>query len=248
VENRLENPFALMNGSVNVLLADDDPDTLELVKDVFSLAPIYVVHPVSSSSDALSLLKSGKRFPVCILDLGLNDMENDEFYLLRQYAHHCSIIILTGSNSPSKGAVCIQMGARSVMDKGAGFNIRKFFETVNYTALIDIVNSRYSDTNAETLNFATKVLIEKTPRSVTEWAEYMRITDRQLRNLWHTGSGFSSKQVLTLFTIFKQAFRYYTVLNFGTPEEKGDYESTVDIKKQFSYVSAHKNVISFVRS
>jgi DNA-binding NarL/FixJ family response regulator len=244
----LENPFAFINDSVNVLIADDDPNSVELLRDIFALAPIYVVHSVFSSTEALSLLRSGKRFHVLILDLGLNDVENDEFYLLRQYAHHSSVIILTGSDSPTKGAMCIQMGARSVIEKGARFNIRKFFETVNCTSIINIVNARYSDSSAETLNFATKVLIEKMPKSVTEWADCMRITDRQLRNLWHTGLGYSAKQVLALFTILTQTLRYYTVSNFGTSDEKHDFESSVDIKKLLSYYEAHKNIITFIFS
>lgn len=248
MESRLDNPFSFVNNSVNVLVADDDPDSLELLLDIFALAPIYVAHPVSSSTDALSLLRSGKRFHVLILDLGLNDVEKDEFYLLRQYAQHSSIIILTGSTSPSKGATCIQMGARNVIEKGAKFSTRKFIETVNYTSVINIVNSRYSDSSAETLNFATKVLIEKMPKSVTEWADCMRITDRQLRNLWHTGLGYSAKQVLALFTILTQTFRYYTIFNFGTSDEKRDFESAVDIKKLFSYYEAHKNIITFILS
>lgn len=248
MKSSLENPFAFINDSVNVLLVDDDSDASELLRDIFSLAPIYVVHSASSSCDALSLLRSGKRFHVIILDLGLSDVFNDEFYLLRQYAHNSSMIILTGSNSPSKGATCIQMGARSVIEKGAQFNTRKFIETVNFNSVINIVNSRYSNNNAETLNFATKVLFEKMPKSVTEWADCMRITDRQLRNLWHTGSGYSAKQVLVLFTILTQTFRYYTVFNFGTSEEKREFESTVDVKKLFSYYIAHKNIVTFILS
>lgn len=248
MESSLENPFAFINDSVNVLLVDDDPDSSELLRDIFALAPIYVVHSVSSSCNALSILRSGKRFHVLILDLGLDDVENDEFYLLRQYARHSSIIVLTGSNSPSKGATCIQMGARSVIEKGARFNTRKFIETVNYTSIVNVVNARYSDSSAETLNFATKVLIEKMPKSVTEWADYMRITDRQLRNLWHTGLGYSAKQVLAIFTILTQTFRYYTVSNFGTTEEKRDFEGAVDVKKLFSYYVAHKDIITFILS
>jgi hypothetical protein len=76
----------------------------------------------------------------------------------------------------------------------------------------------------------------------------MRITDRQLRNLWHKGSGYSAKQVLALFTILTETFRYYTVFNFGTIEEKCNFEDTVDVKKLFSYYVAHKNILSFILS
>jgi hypothetical protein len=46
----------------------------------------------------------------------MNDIENDEFYILRQYAYHCPIIVLTGSSSPIKGNM-IQLGARAVLER-----------------------------------------------------------------------------------------------------------------------------------
>ncbi len=246
--NNTLTDISFVNGMINLLIVDDNPDILGFLKELFSSLPIYKVHSAANSGDALSILRSGKRFHVCVLDLGLCDIENDEYYLLRLYAHHSSVIVLTGSNSPVKGATCIQLGARSVVEKGVNFNPHKFLELVNNYAIINIVNFRYNDSSGETLNLATRILIEKEPPSVTDWASFMRITDRQLRNLWHNGSGFSAKHILFIFTFLKQVFQYFTLLNYGAPEDKKILLSDQEIKKLRSYYIAHKDIISFILS
>ena len=208
---------------------------------------LYALHSATSNSQGLTFLRSGTRFHVCILDLGINDIENDEFYILRQYARHCSIIVLTGSRSPNKGATCIQLGARAVLEKGASFRGETLFDIINRCALLNIVNHRYNENGGDTLSYATKVLLEKKPQSVTEWADYMRITDRQLRNLWHTCSGFSAKHVLFLYGLLSHAFEYYSIQLFGTPEARKSMESGID-QKYSSYFQKNKEVISFLLS
>lgn len=159
------------------------------------------------------------------------------------------MIVLTGSSSPSKGATCIQLGARGVIEKGADLNVRNFLEFANHNALINIINHRYtSNTTCDTLSFATKTLLEKKPQSVTEWAELMKITDRQLRNLWHTSSGFSAKHVLTIFTFFNHAFHYFTMFHYGSNEEKMALQSTYNLNKLHTYFDTHKEIISFILS
>lgn len=173
------------------------------------------------------------------------DVENDEFYLLRHYANHCSIIVLTGSSSPRKGATCIQLGARAVIDKGALFNNRVFFTTLCSATITNIVNHRYNGNAGDTLNLATKILFEKKPESVTAWADLMRITDRQLRNLWHAGSGFGAKQVLFLYQLFYSASRYYDAMLFGDSKEQECAERLV-VPRLASYFNAHKEIITFL--
>lgn len=247
--NSSKDLFHFAKGIINLLIVDDNSDFIIFLKELFSFIPLYAVHSSMTCGDALLLLKSGKRFHLCILDLGIIDVDNDEFYLLRQYAHYCSIIVLTGSDSPSKGAACIQLGAREVIEKGADINVRSFLEIVNYNAIINIINQRYmGNTACDTLSFATKILLEKKPQSVTEWAEQMRISDRQLRNLWHTGSGFSAKHVITMFTFFTQAFHYFLTCIYGTNEEKMALQSTVNLSKLKTYFDAHKEIISFILS
>lgn len=237
-----------ITGLINLLVVDDDHSLLGLVKDIFSSIPLYTIHSATSYGEAFQLLRSGKRFHVCILDLGIYDIDNDEYILLKQYAHHCSIIILTGSRSPAKGAMCIQLGARAVIEKGADLKIFDLVEAVNINALINIVNFRYHYNSGETLSLATKILFEKKPKSVTAWADFMRISDRQLRNLWHANSGFSAKHILFLFNFLLQIFQYYTLYNFGSGEQKKDLRLFDDFDKNLNYFIKNREIFLFIIS
>ena len=224
---------------LNILIVEDDPLSRTLLCELLEPASCYAVHTATTNGKALELLRSGKRFHACIIDLGINDVEDDEFYLLRHYARHSSIIVLTGSPSPQKGAACIQLGARAVFEKGTTFNGRLFFQHLNRMVLINVVNHRFNEWSGDTLNLATRTLFETNPRSVTDWAESMRITDRQLRNLWHSGLGFGAKHVLFLYNCLKNAFNYYENVLFEN--HRGERRSTPVTNQRHLAVYFQKN-------
>ena len=240
-----ENPFSFINDMLNLLIVDDTPSERNILSHLLEPATCYSLHFAGSNGKALEYLRSGKRFHVCIVDLGMTDVENDEFYLLKQYGNHSSIIVLTGSTSPQKGARCVNLGARAVFDKGTPFNVRNLFVTLNRMALINIVNHRYNEWSSDSVNQATRLLFENEPESVTEWAEAMRISDRQLRNIWHTSSGFGAKHILFLYHCFKNAFDYYTSTLF----ENGHSTESHSHRQRFaSYFITHRELLTFILS
>jgi CheY-like chemotaxis protein len=241
-------PFENLDHKINVLIVDDDEQYLNLLDEVIAQISIYKVHKAKSGAEALTRLRSGVRFHSCILDLGIMDIEHDEFYFLRQYANHCSIIVVTGSQSPSRGATCIQLGARAVVEKGVQFDHQKFIEQMNYFSLVNVVNHRFTDNGGDTLSYATKILIDKSPQTVTEWADYMRITDRQLRNLWHEGCGFGAKHILFLYHFLSSAFQYHMVTVFGTQDEKKMVGQSALTKKLNAFYETHSDIINFILS
>ncbi|MBN1306811.1 MAG: response regulator [Chitinispirillaceae bacterium] len=240
-------PFHFIDRMLTVLIVEDDPLGRDLLTGMLEPAACYAVHAAATNSKALELLRSGKRFHACIIDLGINDVDDDEYYLLRHYGRHSSIIVLTGSPSPRKGATCIQLGARAVFEKGASFDSRFFFQTLNRLVLVNVVNHRFNEGAGDTLNIATQTLFETSPGSVTQWAERLRITDRQLRNLWHTGSGFGAKQVLFLYHCLKNAFVHYETLLFGSSEEclaSGRFSPP----RLEAYFQEHQELLTFMLS
>lgn len=230
------------------MIIEDDPLSKSLVEDILGVESVYSIHSAGSSLEAIELLKSGQRFHVCIMDLGLSDIQNDEFFILRQYAQHCSIIVFTGSSSPLKGATCIKLGARGVFEKGSTLNLKELLHSIHENTLINIINHRYNENNIDTINLATKILFEKKPSSVTEWANYMRISDRQLRNLWHNGSGFSAKYTLYLYTVFSNAFLYYYSLQFDPKEALTELLKSRLEEKLHNYFKSNAEIITFLLS
>jgi CheY-like chemotaxis protein len=244
----MSKPFSFLDGILNILLIEDDPISKSLIEDLLSVEPVYTVYSAQSSQKALELLKSGLRFHICLMDLGLSDVQNDEFFILKQYAQHCSIIVLTGSSSPTKGATCIKLGARGVFEKGSALNLKELLYSIHLNTLISIINHRFNEYNIDTINLATRILFEKKPATVTEWANYMRISDRQLRNLWHNGSGTSAKYTLYLYTLFHSAFSYYQTLQFESREQQTALLKTLHEERLHNYFKSNAEIITFLLS
>lgn len=241
--------FLFLDGVLNILIIDPDRLVHKSMYDAFfSGIPCCNVFYAYTLSDALTHhLESGKRYHVCITELGMGDSEHDEFYVLRHYGMHCSVAVVTNDTSPAKGAHCIELGARGVFDKGAGFNWPAFYGHFCSMLLINIINHRFDSRSADSVTNATKVLFAKNPATVTEWANEMRITDRQLRNLWHSGSGFGAKQMHFLYECFKNALLYYGQVLFPD-EENLDTKELFCKKRLPTYFKAHREVLLYILS
>jgi CheY-like chemotaxis protein len=240
-----EKPFEFLSGTINLLVVEDEPFSLGPALEFLESIPLISYKVVNSSSAALSEFKSGNRYHLCITDLGISDVNGDEFFLVRQFSKECSIIVLTGSKSPLKGAKCIQCGARAVIEKGISFNLREYFSILKKCILLNIVDSRHNEFSNDALSPAVEVLFEKNPASVTEWADFLRISDRQLRNLWHNSSGFSAKHVLFLYGLYRNAFNYYEKLLFEPKTHCGQTQIPADptYKKQYSYFQENRSIL-----
>ena len=241
------SPFFFLDDLLNILIIDAGTEDRTRLANLLAPARCFCIEQAVSTSEAREKIRSGKRFHCIITELGMDDVDDDEFYIPRNYAHHCSVMILTASTSPVKGATCAWLGARAVFEKGDRFDERKFFLALTDMLTINIVNLRYSQNTNDTLNMATRTLLETAPQTVTEWADKMRITDRQLRNLWHTESGFGAKHILFLFHCFKRAFAYYETILFTPSHNKKEAERHFS-QRHYSYFTTHRELLTFILS
>ncbi|MBD3320463.1 MAG: response regulator, partial [Chitinivibrionales bacterium] len=104
-------PFYFLDNTVNILLVDDDPKIVELLRKTLGMLTVFNIRVADTTRKAASLLESPDRFHSCIFDLGLSDVDNDEFYLLKNFYRHTSFIVLTGATSATKGFLAGQYGA-----------------------------------------------------------------------------------------------------------------------------------------
>ena len=139
-----KEPYSFLDGLLNVLVIDPDERSQRKLGALLSPLSSITIHYGASTAAALTRLRGGKRFHCIITELGMDDVDNDEFYIIRHYAQHSSVIVVSGSPSTRKGATCAYLGARAVFDKGASFAPDAFIETLTNTLLINIVNHRYS--------------------------------------------------------------------------------------------------------
>ncbi|MGD9200460.1 MAG: response regulator [Chitinispirillia bacterium] len=224
-----EEPFYYLNKLINVLLVDDDPKVTAFLLELFKPFRPYNIFTASTAKQALKILQSPQRIHVCILDLGINDIKNDEFFLLKEFGNHIFFVIFTGSSSPLAGFEANKLRAQAIIEKSAEFNKNRFIKVINRFALLNIINPKYN-IKIDSLSEATDVLFKKSPHFVTQWAQQLGMTDRSLRHIWTKNLGANAKIILSIYKIFSQALSF-----FEKCELEGSCYSNTSVYQSSSY-------------
>ncbi|MFP4163558.1 MAG: hypothetical protein ACLFQB_06795 [Chitinispirillaceae bacterium] len=204
-----QHPFHFLDGTINLLFLDDQPLVLDLLEAIFEPVKLYSLHKAPTSKKALELLSSDTRIHACVMDLGVKDLDDDEFTILKRFGSGVSFIVLTGSHCPSKGFDAYRLGAKAVVEKSGHLEGTALLKAVNKHALENILNPHFHEQSEDTSSISTKMLLQHSPETVTRWAQQLGITDRQLRKIWKNSIGFSAKTSLFTFNLFQQAFLFY---------------------------------------
>lgn len=145
-------------GRVNILLVEDNPGDVLLIRDMLTSAKGVPVHVECAErlADALDRL-SAQSFDLMLLDLGLPDSAGiDTVAKVHAHAPDVPIIVLTGQNDEAVGASAVWAGAQDYLVKGqvtSALLIRSiryaisrhgFQTTVRRQALIEDVTGLYN--------------------------------------------------------------------------------------------------------
>jgi len=202
-----DSPFSLLKESVNVIVVDDRPDIFKFIKDFLSPFKIYSLSTASCTGDALELIeKSEKRFHVCLFDLGLDDVNRNEFVLLDKYARTIPFIITSATEDTEKAFECKKRGAKAFVRKGSEDFMNKIIRSINQQSLLSMICPKFVQDTTSPLSRFVNVLLQKNPEHINEWAREANITDRQLRYEWETHLGFSPKHSLCIYHLFSKLF------------------------------------------
>lgn len=232
-------PFYFLDNLVNVLIIDDDSEILKFLSECFKPLLLYKVQAVTSAQQAEKILSSPPRIHVCISDLGIIDIKNDEFFLLKQFGKRVAFVIFTGRTSPIKGFDAHTLGAKAVLEKSGEFSSITFIKTINHLALLNIINPKY-EINKDTLSLATNTLFSHSPLFVSQWAQCLGMTDRALRHIWTKNLGANAKIILATYHIFNAAFMYYESIISGKKNSK----SLKSYQRLEEFFHLHKSTIT----
>jgi DNA-binding NarL/FixJ family response regulator len=239
-------PYYFLNKLVRILLVDSDPRSLKSLNDRLGMIRLFDVQAVPNARRALSLLQQPQRFHVCITELGLSDVKDDEFLILKQYHRHVSCIVLTNSTSPEKGFLANEYGAKALFEKKRELEYARFVKMINQYALLNIINPRHRTGINDPLNHSTDVLFGKSPEFVTQWALEMGVTDRELRYIWTKNLGANTKIILFMYQVFQRAFRYYesSLRRVGEdPLGDGKLVAEEEYRRHEEYFHLHRSLI-----
>lgn len=242
--------FAPIEKTISILIVDDDPFLLETFKEIISEHPLCIAKTADSSKAAKRAFSSDSPIHMCFLDLGLTDINNDEYYILRQYARKVPIIIISGATNIKRSFIASQLGAVDLFTKPV-----KLWELLFWNRLCTLfleyrILPGLTIQPNTMLSHCCRVLHEENPKSVNEWAAKANITPKYLRILWKECCGHQPKHVLFMYELYKNAFEYYnTILQEEAtkcviPIQRK--QTILEYTNQMTYYTKNKQVLSTI--
>jgi CheY-like chemotaxis protein len=221
--------FPFLERAINVLIVDDEYSVAVAHTELLSAYKLYNVVCAASAKEAEALLSSSRQFHVCLFDLGITDINGDEFYLLKKYSSKISFIVVSGRDSLEKGFLAGVYGARAVINKPLGFHYPDVFDCINKAFFRNLIIPNNLTKCKPIIKDAVEALIARKPADIKHWASSVGIEARYLRRVWVECFRYPPRHVLRLFEIFSQVFSYYKYLyceEFGINKGRND----IDVK------------------
>ncbi|MBD3243573.1 MAG: response regulator [Chitinivibrionales bacterium] len=230
----LADPYVHLRGSFRVLLVDRDERTLAKHQDIIEEIPLIEAHTARSAAEATRMLYDGRRWHAVVTDLGIDDINGDEYALMRRFGDEIPFVVCSSQASLEKGLECARFGARLIVQKhGAVADRRRLKERVAYCVQLSIINPAFRPGSTDSLSRATDALFTKCPQSVSEWSSMTHVTERELRYLWRKNSGAAVKEVLGMYHIVSSAFAYH-LNGAGTELWKAPPASDTDVQERLT--------------
>ncbi len=183
---------------IHVLVIDQDKEYAMILCDTFSKTGICLPQYVTTFADAQKMIdRSENRVIVCVLEADSDYINEAASGFIKNNRTKTPCIVVTQVQSAAFGAHCCQAGAKKVFDK-KNLDNAELVKEVYAVACIHLINPDYHPNGSDTFDYATGVLLQKCPQTVTFWAECTGITDRQLRGLVKQKSKISAKSALRL--------------------------------------------------
>ncbi len=240
--------YPLFN-SVNILIIDDEPHQLDFYESMLTLHPLYKIHRAANAIEAESFLKS-KKIHLCTLDLGINDLKSDEYYLLKQHGSKIPFVIISGSNDIERAFKASSLGAAALLSKPILMTDHRYWNSLHISFLNNTILPTFP-LNANPILREFRTIIQKDlPESVSDWAAKTNVTDSYLRKIWGECTSSSPKMLLFLYKMYKWAFEWYdsvciadlnnTPLSISEPDS-GEH------RKMIQYYLHNKNELDMIK-
>lgn len=231
--------YDFLNKSVKILIVDDCDKILHVYKENLSRCPLYDVYCVNSASEAKKLLDKDLKFHVCIEELGIADIENDEFYLIKNYSQICTFLIATKTFSAQKEFLAHCHGAKKLFHKPVQFRNTSFIHEINRAFLNNLITPKNNYVENEMVVNARSFLIDNDPDDIMEWAAGMGISEECLENLWSKAFATKPRHHFLLYKLFSRALSFYEDIFNGIQRDLSGKDGAEDISeyKEFYYNS-----------
>ncbi len=213
--------FGFLDETISILIVEDDPYFSNIYQKVLGKYRLYNLCIVESAAQAEEKLLQSPGYSVCVLDLGITDRQQDEFYLLRRYTQKAAFVVVSGAESPQKGSITYTLGARDAIQKGSIAEMR-LIERINNVFLDYLLVPPGAEKDRLVVH-AASVLRGQKPKMVKEWARKSDIGEALLRRKYEQyGNEHKPRIIMMLYTLYNAAFLSYA--------EKGNGNKGSDTK------------------
>jgi DNA-binding NarL/FixJ family response regulator len=235
------NPFSFLDKTISILIADDDLLLLDLYKAYLTAYPLYRISYAATSHEAQALLSSKQRFHVCIMDLGMNDVNNDEFFLIKTYAKKTSFIVVTGKDSLKKGFEAKSLGALAALKKPLNLKNNELINEINSAFITSLLLPATQSNCKPVLKDAVDTFLTLRPKSVFAWAEATGIAQQYLGRIWEDCLVYNPKYIIRLSKVYAMAFSFLAKHTKHPANDK-------NLAKLLAYYCNHKEIFDSIIS
>ncbi|MBD3356606.1 MAG: response regulator [Chitinivibrionales bacterium] len=209
--------FDFLFHKVRILVVDDEPEICEVYEEILSLCPLYRVDSAASIPEAKALIRKNV-YHVCLLDLGLDDLDHDELYLLRKYGRAMKFIIISARKCMETGYLIGCLGG-TVFEKPVKLMAPDIPREINEGFLRFLATPVATAVEEDAyIGRARQALAEKVPENISDWAESVGIGERYLRRKWRDWIGCKLRHSLYLYQVFFAALAHSCAEQYGGPE------------------------------
>jgi hypothetical protein len=173
-----------LKGRINLLIVEDEPTLLSMLRETFSLPYIKIVRASSMNGAKKAIRKHGAVWHCWIVDMCLGDRENAGTSLIEEHDGFPFAIIYSGLGSMEGAAAAVQKGAAAVIDKGADTLNRLVWEACGLMPLGVLCKGTVRKRKEPLFLFREQVI-----RDPAEWADRAGITLRQMENISLSATG-----------------------------------------------------------
>jgi CheY-like chemotaxis protein len=201
--------FGFLKNTIKVIAVDDETSILETYGEVLGAHGLYAVDCVRTASEADELIRSSGPYYLCLMDLGLDDLDGDDLALIARHGNSVPVIVITGATSVSKGYALRRFPLVGVLEKPASLLERETLCLLRQGFLTRLVTPGGTPADKPAIDVAARALRTKRPKTVSSWAREANLHHSYLRKLWESCFSTQLKFVLFLHNLY-----YYAGLCF----------------------------------
>jgi CheY-like chemotaxis protein len=201
-----QGPLSFLDRTVRVLAMDDDEMWLDLFQAAFASHPMYAFGRATTARQADALLKGEPHVRVCLCDLGVTDIDNDEFAIARRHGNTTACVVVSAREDALTRV--FDAGAQHVVADATMRPADPFvlLPRVNYWFERNLFGLTVPGRGKQVLERLAELAIQHCPETVEQWHTSAGVSYSYLKALCTEHFGTQPEHVLYLCRAYCAAF------------------------------------------